>query len=34
MRDGREVDVPIEDVRVGELVRVRPGDKSHTRGHR
>jgi Cu+-exporting ATPase len=27
VRDGREVDVPIEDVRVGELVRVRPGEK-------
>ena len=27
IRDGREVDIPIEEVRVGDLVRVRPGDK-------
>ncbi|QIN84486.1 heavy metal translocating P-type ATPase [Rubrobacter tropicus] len=27
IRDGAEVDVPVEDVRVGDLVRVRPGEK-------
>ena len=27
IRDGREIDVPIADVRVGDLVRVRPGEK-------
>ncbi|MDQ3286448.1 MAG: heavy metal translocating P-type ATPase, partial [Actinomycetota bacterium] len=27
IRAGREVDVPVEDVRVGDLVRVRPGEK-------
>ena len=27
IRDGREIDVPIEDVRVGDLARVRPGEK-------
>lgn len=27
LRDGREHDVPVEDVVVGDLVRVRPGDK-------
>src|SRR3712207_5680187 len=27
LRDGHEVDVPVEDVRVGDLVRVRPGEK-------
>jgi Cu+-exporting ATPase len=27
LRDGRELDVPIEQVRVGDLVRVRPGEK-------
>jgi Cu+-exporting ATPase len=27
VRDGREVDVPVEDVRVGDLVVVRPGEK-------
>jgi Cu+-exporting ATPase len=27
VRDGREVDVPLEEVRVGDLVRVRPGEK-------
>ncbi|HEX7611694.1 MAG TPA: heavy metal translocating P-type ATPase [Candidatus Limnocylindrales bacterium] len=27
VRGGREVDVPLEDVRVGDLVRVRPGEK-------
>lgn len=27
IRDGSEVDVPVEDVRVGDLVRVRPGEK-------
>jgi Cu+-exporting ATPase len=27
VRGGREVDVPLEDVRVGDLVRVRPGER-------
>jgi Cu+-exporting ATPase len=27
VRDGAETDVPVEDVRVGDLVRVRPGEK-------
>jgi Cu+-exporting ATPase len=27
IRDGQEIDVPIEQVRVGDLVRVRPGEK-------
>ncbi len=27
VRDGLEVDVPIEDVRTGDLIRVRPGEK-------
>jgi P-type Cu+ transporter len=27
IRDGREVDLPVEEVRMGDLVRVRPGDK-------
>jgi Cu+-exporting ATPase len=27
LRDGREVDLPVEEVRVGDLVRVRPGEK-------
>jgi Cu+-exporting ATPase len=27
IRDGKERDVPVEDVRVGDLVRVRPGEK-------
>jgi len=27
LRDGREVDVPVEDVQVGDRVRVRPGEK-------
>jgi Cu+-exporting ATPase len=27
LRDGTEVDVPVDDVRVGDLVRVRPGEK-------
>ena len=27
IRDGAEADVPVEDVRVGDLVRVRPGEK-------
>ena len=27
IRDGREQDVPLEEVRVGDLVRVRPGEK-------
>src|SRR3712207_4717915 len=27
LRDGTEVDVPLEEVRVGDLVRVRPGEK-------
>ncbi len=27
IRDGEELDVPVEDVRVGDLVRVRPGEK-------
>lgn len=27
VRNGQEVDIPIEDVKVGELIRVRPGEK-------
>ena len=27
IRDGQEVDVPFEDVRVGDLVRIRPGER-------
>ena len=27
IRDGEEIDVPIEDVRVGDMIRVRPGEK-------
>ncbi|MBX9625537.1 MAG: cadmium-translocating P-type ATPase [Gemmataceae bacterium] len=27
IRDGRDVDVPLEDVRVGDLVRIRPGER-------
>ena len=27
VRDGKEVDVPIEEVKVGDLIRVRPGEK-------
>ncbi|MBX9584546.1 MAG: cation-translocating P-type ATPase [Gemmataceae bacterium] len=27
VRDGRDVDVPLEDVRVGDLVRIRPGER-------
>jgi len=27
VRDGREIDVPLEDVRVGDTLRVRPGEK-------
>ena len=27
VRDGKEVDVPFEDVRVGDLVRIRPGER-------
>ena len=27
LRDGREADLPIDDVRVGDLVRVRPGER-------
>lgn len=27
IRDGREVDIPIEEVKVGDLIRVRPGEK-------
>ncbi|OGM59041.1 copper-translocating P-type ATPase [Candidatus Woesebacteria bacterium RIFCSPLOWO2_01_FULL_39_10] len=27
LREGQEVDVPIEEVRVGEIIRVRPGEK-------
>src|SRR5712692_2172283 len=32
LRDGREVDVPVEEVQVGELIRVRPGEKIPTDG--
>ena len=31
-RDGKEVDVPLEDVRVGDLVRVRPGERMSVDG--
>jgi Cu+-exporting ATPase len=27
VRDGQEIDIPVEDVRVGDIVRVRPGEK-------
>ncbi|HUQ84876.1 MAG TPA: heavy metal translocating P-type ATPase [Candidatus Limnocylindrales bacterium] len=27
MRDGKEIDIPIEEVQVGEIIRVRPGEK-------
>jgi len=27
LRDGKEVDIPIEEVKVGDLIRVRPGEK-------
>ncbi len=27
VRDGQDVDIPVEDVQVGDVVRVRPGDK-------
>ena len=27
MRDGQDIDVPIEQVQVGDVIRVRPGDK-------
>ncbi|MCR4326500.1 MAG: heavy metal translocating P-type ATPase [Candidatus Roizmanbacteria bacterium] len=27
IRDGREIDVPIEEVRIGDVIRVRPGEK-------
>ncbi|MBA2664355.1 MAG: copper-translocating P-type ATPase [Bradymonadaceae bacterium] len=27
LRDGREFDVPVEDIRLGEVVRVRPGER-------
>lgn len=27
VRDGREIDIPIEQVKVGEIIRVRPGEK-------
>ncbi|MDQ3646735.1 MAG: heavy metal translocating P-type ATPase, partial [Actinomycetota bacterium] len=32
VRDGREISVPIESVRVGDLLRVRPGEKIPTDG--
>jgi len=32
VRGGREIDIPIEDVRVGDLIRVRPGEKVPTDG--
>src|SRR5712691_130485 len=32
LRDGKEVDVPVEEVQVGELIRVRPGEKIPTDG--
>ncbi|HFE31861.1 MAG TPA: cation-transporting P-type ATPase, partial [Gammaproteobacteria bacterium] len=28
LRDGREITVPVEQVRVGEIIRLRPGDKA------
>src|SRR5437773_1995985 len=27
VRDGKEVDVPIEEVKIGDLIRVRPGER-------
>jgi len=27
LRDGKEIDIPFEDVRVGDLVRIRPGER-------
>ena len=32
VRDGRDVEVPLEDVRVGDLVRVRPGERMSVDG--
>ncbi|MCE5314162.1 MAG: heavy metal translocating P-type ATPase [Armatimonadota bacterium] len=32
IRDGSEIDIPIEDVRVGEIIIVRPGEKIPTDG--
>src|SRR5713101_2738087 len=32
VRDGKEVDVPLEDVRVGDLVRIRPGERMSVDG--
>ncbi len=32
VRDGEEIDVPIEDVKLGDLIRVRPGEKVPTDG--
>ena len=27
LRDGQEVEVPVEEVQVGDLIRVKPGEK-------
>jgi Cu+-exporting ATPase len=32
VRDGKDVDVPLDDVRVGELVRIRPGERMSVDG--
>ncbi|MBA4063065.1 MAG: copper-translocating P-type ATPase [Isosphaera sp.] len=32
VRDGRDVDVPLEEVRVGDLVRIRPGERMSVDG--
>ena len=32
VRDGKEADIPLEDVRVGDLVRVRPGERMSVDG--
>ena len=34
LRDGQEVEVPVEEVQVGDLIRVKPGEKSSSRWRR